>query len=69
VFSNQKVKLKLLIQIWNADDRVLKVKSHHKKPVFERVVLRVIEKLSQPLNRFEVMQFLKNKYRDYAQTI
>ena len=53
VLSYNKVEVILNLQLWNLDDRILRDKSHRKRPMYERTVFRTTDThIPMPFNRF-----------------
>jgi hypothetical protein len=63
------VKLTIRMEIWNIDDRIIKDKSHRKRPQAEKVIMTTIEKFEKPQNLIGIMRILQNKYQDYSQLV
>jgi hypothetical protein len=50
------------MQIWDVEDRILMDKDHKKRPIMKKKVLRIIETLTKPMNSFETMSYMRNKF-------
>ena len=58
VYKSCQVQLKLMLELWNVDDRLLLDKSHTKRPYAQKVILMVQETFEYTINQAQIMRFL-----------
>jgi hypothetical protein len=63
------VGLELTLQIWNADDRIMRDKDHRQRSM---ITFKVIDKMiyiEEAMNTFQHMNYLQNEMQYYAQIL
>lgn len=66
IYTTCTVKLDLVLQVWNVEDRILMDVDHRKRAIIEVNTLHTIEKFDEPMSYFKIMKSMKNKYGDYS---
>ena len=62
LYESCKCNLKLYLQIWNLDDRIILDMDHSKRPQKEFEIINVNELFHSPMNKLKLMNFMQNKY-------
>ena len=65
-YSSCKAQLKLTLELWNVDDRILLDKSHTKRAYSKKLILDETESFENRINQAQIMRFLQNKYHQFS---
>ena len=66
IYQNCDVTLDLSLQIWNADDRIIRDKDHKSRPISKFEVARKTVFIGEQMSTFNHMNHIQNLYADYA---
>ena len=66
LYQECEVCIDIILEVWNVDDRVLRDKNHRARASSEHKVLSKSEFIDKRMSAFGQMDFLRNKYQDYA---